>query len=375
MLLALLIMATITIGLLFSGWLAPVPIKAQTSGPDPSSGDENTNCPNYTYSTNASCPSITDYGAINATSFCVAKGKTVPMPTLVENPAASDGSVIITTTETCSNIVTYTSNDVSYTFSDLQYDPASPTTNSSAGTYTSDCYITVTSSDTNDCPSPGDIDFGDVTWNVIDPTPTTVTFSQDFTALVSALENGLSALPGTWSWTNSKPFIISGSKETSQTCCSDGSVGTKTVKSGSVSAGGSGTGTTPAIPIPWTWGLLSFSCTIQVTITGNFTINNTTTTCPNTAGFHCYAPSVTGTVTGSLNIIAGQNVATGSASITGGGGVTKSWCYYNLTDIEDIADEDPLKLCHTDIGYSGSVSFIGGTSFTVSGTWLKSTCP
>ena len=34
MLLALIVMATITIGLLFSGWLTPAPIKAQNGGSD-----------------------------------------------------------------------------------------------------------------------------------------------------------------------------------------------------------------------------------------------------------------------------------------------------------------------------------------------------
>jgi hypothetical protein len=46
MLLALIVMATVTLGLLISGWLTPAPLRAQgTGGQNPVTGDEITNCP------------------------------------------------------------------------------------------------------------------------------------------------------------------------------------------------------------------------------------------------------------------------------------------------------------------------------------------
>src|SRR5580658_2032012 len=169
---------------------SPTPVTAQTGGSGGGSGNENTNCPNYTYSTNVSCPSITNHGAIGPTSFCVQSGDAPPMPSLTNQPGASAGSVVVTTTETCSNIVTYSTNDVSYSFGGLQYNPAPPTSSSPPGTYASDCYITVTSSDTNDCPaSPSTIDYGNVTWNILNTNVTTyVKFNP------SALEDALDAV-------------------------------------------------------------------------------------------------------------------------------------------------------------------------------------
>ena len=45
MLLALIVMATFTLGLLFSGWLTPTPGRAQQNPPNPQPNGENTNCP------------------------------------------------------------------------------------------------------------------------------------------------------------------------------------------------------------------------------------------------------------------------------------------------------------------------------------------
>ena len=59
MLLALIVMATITIGLLFSGWLAPVPIKAQNNDSDPNSDVETTNCVQASITTNSTEATVT----------------------------------------------------------------------------------------------------------------------------------------------------------------------------------------------------------------------------------------------------------------------------------------------------------------------------
>ena len=140
------------------------------------SGDD---CPPSTnISVSASCPSITDYGAIDTTSFCVNQGSDPAMPQLTNHPAASSGSLTTTTTTTasdCSTTTTTATIPVTYSFSGLQYKPAAPTKSSPPKTYQSDCYVTVTSSDTNDCnPDSPIIDYGTITWNVINTNVTTL---------------------------------------------------------------------------------------------------------------------------------------------------------------------------------------------------------
>lgn len=192
-LLALTIMATLTLSVLFSGLLTPTPSKAQNGGGGGGGGsstnNENTNCPNYTNSYATNCPSITNNGAISPTSFCVQHGDAPPMPSLTNQPGASDGGIVTCTTETCSNITTYATNSISYSFSGLTYNPAPPTSSSAPGTYVSDCFITVTSSDTNDCPAPGNIDYGNVTWNILNTNVTTYVHLSP-----SALEDALDAV-------------------------------------------------------------------------------------------------------------------------------------------------------------------------------------
>jgi len=124
-----------------------------------------------TNSVGSPCPDITSNGAINANSFCFNQGSAPPMPQLTSQPTASTGSAITTITTTaadCSTSSTSSTNAITYSFSGLQFtNSAPPTANSPPGVYTSDCYVTVTSSDTNDCPaSPSIIDYGNVTWTV-----------------------------------------------------------------------------------------------------------------------------------------------------------------------------------------------------------------
>ncbi len=79
MLLALLIMATITIGLLFSGWLTPAPIKADTSDPDPDPGVETTNCVTASITTNCTEATVT---LSNVPPIIVCLGSSVSASTL-----------------------------------------------------------------------------------------------------------------------------------------------------------------------------------------------------------------------------------------------------------------------------------------------------
>ena len=175
MLLAILAMATLTLGLLFSGWLTPTPGKAQgTGGGNPPSNNENTNCPNYTYSTNISCPVITNNGAISTNYFCVDSSSypgspiVLPLPSLTTAPSATDGSVIITTTETCSNTATSSTNTITLSFGGLIFNPDPTNFNPvlPGHDYSSSCSIIGTSSDTNHCSSQT-VSYGNVTWHVL----------------------------------------------------------------------------------------------------------------------------------------------------------------------------------------------------------------
>ncbi len=161
-----LIMATVTLGLLFAGWLTPTRSKADNGGPNPPPNQENTpNCPNYTYTTNTSCPSVTNYGTLGPMSFCMDKGSAVPYPSLIIPPGATTGNEIVTTTETCSNTVTYSTNNVTYGFV-LTNGAGAPTSNSPAGSYSADFYYYATSSDSNSCSPPANYDYGNVTWQI-----------------------------------------------------------------------------------------------------------------------------------------------------------------------------------------------------------------
>jgi hypothetical protein len=84
MLLTLIIMATITIGLLFSGWLTPAPTKAQNGGGNPSSGGENTNCVTSSVSTNCCAEATVTLSNVPPIIICIgssASASTLAMPT------------------------------------------------------------------------------------------------------------------------------------------------------------------------------------------------------------------------------------------------------------------------------------------------------
>jgi len=169
MLLALIVMATLTLGLLFSGWLTPTPGKAQPnqSNPQPNQETTDTNCPNYVTNAVVNCPSITNGEVLGPLTFCVQLGSPLPDPTWASQPGATAGSTVTTITETCSNAVTTTTNNISYGFSwHYQTPPGKPQTPTAIGTYTATAIGVITSSDTNDCPSPNAPTWT-VTWNVI----------------------------------------------------------------------------------------------------------------------------------------------------------------------------------------------------------------
>jgi len=246
MLLALIVMATITLGLLFSGWLTPTPGRAQQGGGGGGSSNENTNCPNYTYTTNVSCPSITNTPVITTPSLCLKVGDPVPDPSYAPSPGASSGGIVITTTETCSNTVTYSTNAITYTFGKIYYNPVKPS-GLIAGTYSSECYIGVASSDTNDCPSPGPIDLGSVTWDVLSTNVTKITI--DANALVTGIEKCLgyaTAATKVVGCSGPAPTVtLSGELDRSYVCCSPTNQGyLHTSGSVTITAGWPQTGTT-----------------------------------------------------------------------------------------------------------------------------------
>jgi hypothetical protein len=174
MLLAIIVMATFTLGLLFTGWLTPTPVKAQSSGGNPQPYIETNNCPNYVTNPAVTCPSITNYGAISTNYFCMdISGNTnrpivLPLPGLAIIPGAAVGSMVTNITETCSNIVTSSTNTITLSFGALIFNPNPTNFNPvlPGQDYSSACSIVGTSSDTNHCSSQS-ISYGTVTWHVL----------------------------------------------------------------------------------------------------------------------------------------------------------------------------------------------------------------
>ena len=172
MLLALIIMATLTLGLLFSGWLTPTPGKAQTGGGNPQPNNENTNCvehgPHWG-SWSGSCPSIVTNGSVSPTSINQCGVDAPTMPTNIVVPVYNSQQWQQTGTYDCTNTVSTNTETISYSVSGYQWDPPLPGT--ITNTFSSTVYVNVTSSDTTNCASPGRVDIGTVTWNL--PCPTT----------------------------------------------------------------------------------------------------------------------------------------------------------------------------------------------------------
>src|ERR1035437_1644214 len=95
--LAFIIMATLTLGLLFSGWLAPTPGKAQQGmAADPTPNQETTNC--EIYSTTSQCLSNASMSLIASTNTPV-----VPLGSVVSLAATTNvipGAIQVTITYT-----------------------------------------------------------------------------------------------------------------------------------------------------------------------------------------------------------------------------------------------------------------------------------
>jgi hypothetical protein len=106
----------------------------------------------------------------------------------------------------------------------LEFNPSPSTFDiSTPNTYQSDCYVIVTSSDTNDCHSPAPIDYGTVTWNVIDTNATTVVADFNklgtyFGTLFGFIEDGAEIVGCSETNSPSLDGSITGSWQ--QVCCS-----------------------------------------------------------------------------------------------------------------------------------------------------------
>jgi hypothetical protein len=176
MLLAL-IMATAILGLLFSGWLTPTPGRAQSGGGNPQPNQENTNCVATTNAWTGSCPSIVTNGLVSPTTIYQC-GVTGPeMPTNIVVPVYSPTNIftqVITYDKTNCTPVTNTEN-ITYSVSGYFWtnfsSPYTSMPSKVTNSFSADCDVYVTSSDTNNCASPGLVNLATVTWNL--PCPTT----------------------------------------------------------------------------------------------------------------------------------------------------------------------------------------------------------
>jgi len=166
MLLAL-IMATLTLGLLFSGWLTPTPGKAQQDPPNPTPNQEN--CAASTNVLSGTPPSVVTNSSVSPTSIIVCYSNAPIMPTTIIAPAYSTNNIYtLAITDTNCNTTTNTEN-VTYAVSGVFWTniTAAPYTNFPANvtsSFTADADVFVTSSDTNICPSPGLINLATVSW-------------------------------------------------------------------------------------------------------------------------------------------------------------------------------------------------------------------
>jgi hypothetical protein len=110
-----------------------------------------------------SCPSQTNTPSVNPTTICVSSGSGATAPTVVP-PAYNQGQKQRDGTYDCTNTVNSETNSISYSVGGVQWDPPLPGT--LTNDFTSCAYVTVTSSDTNLCPSPGAVLVGCATWKV-----------------------------------------------------------------------------------------------------------------------------------------------------------------------------------------------------------------
>ena len=135
------------------------------------------------------CPSQTNSPTVSPTSFCNKIGDAPTMPTNIVAPIYQDGQKQTVTTYDCTNSTT-TYAGISYTVSGVLWDPPLPGTFGTANlpSFSSQAYVNVTSSDTNNCSSPGRVNIGSsVTWSVLN-TNVTVYVKLNPSALEDALD-------------------------------------------------------------------------------------------------------------------------------------------------------------------------------------------
>ena len=166
-----LIMATITIALLFSN-SGPVPTasRAQTSSTNPPPYIEATNCVEhgpYYGEWIFSCPKQTNIYSITPNSFsCVDVGQAPPMPTNIATPKFSAGYKRRSISWDCTNAPSVTNVSITKTPSGhIVWVPDIPKKFTNAMTFSSTAWMNVSSSDPG-CENVSE-ELGTVTWNVV----------------------------------------------------------------------------------------------------------------------------------------------------------------------------------------------------------------
>jgi hypothetical protein len=184
MLLAIIVMATFTLGLLFSGWLTPTRGNAQQNPPDPTPTQEN--CAASTNVLSGTCPAVVANSLVSPTSIIVCYSNAPTMPTTIIAPVYGTNNLFtLMITDTNCNTTTNTEN-VTYTVSGVFWTniTTAPYTNFPANvtnSFTADADVFVTSSDTNICPSPGLINLATVSWYSIQVTVDAPDYDPDAT--------------------------------------------------------------------------------------------------------------------------------------------------------------------------------------------------
>ncbi len=206
----------VAIGLIFIS-LGLLTYKSFACGPD-GYGNCDECGPYYGAWSLISCPAVTNTPSVSPTSICQ-KSNTAPSIPKIVPPAYSTGQKQRTITYDCKGS-TQETNDITFSVGAVQWDPTLPGT--LTNTFTSTAYVNVTSSDTSLCPSPGRVDIGGVTWNIVaeemasECVATTPTNRTRTTIGVGEVVNlSISpAPPGTLTWTLDGPGTLSGSTYT-----------------------------------------------------------------------------------------------------------------------------------------------------------------
>ena len=219
MLLALIVMATFTFGLLFSGWLTPTPGKAQGNGGGNPTPNVETNCGLQSDGSCVECGPhlqpgwyLDSYPTLNNTpSVSPADECAGTLPSNLTLPTYSSGSKHQNSTYDCSTEVDQTPGSITWTAGSVYWSAApNPVTDD----YTLTAYVDMTSSDPSLCAGPTKVTVGSCLFHVNNvpppppsipqPNPRTITLTSGGSVNTTKIDHY--SLDGYYDW----QYVVSG---------------------------------------------------------------------------------------------------------------------------------------------------------------------